>query len=64
MSDKEGILRLQPSGRWAVCRPGHDPAGRATGALIPRVRTGTSAIVSLASASPDVADPRNDIGPM
>jgi hypothetical protein len=25
MSDKEGTLRMQPSGRWAVCRPGHDP---------------------------------------
>jgi Domain of unknown function (DUF5348) len=25
MSDKEGILRLQSSGRWAVCRPGHEP---------------------------------------
>jgi len=25
MSDKEGILRLQSSGRWAVCRPGRDP---------------------------------------
>jgi Domain of unknown function (DUF5348) len=21
-SDREGILRKQPSGRWAVCRPG------------------------------------------
>jgi hypothetical protein len=25
MSDKEGVLQMQPSGRWAVCRPGHDP---------------------------------------
>jgi hypothetical protein len=25
MTDKEGILRMQPSGRWAVCRPGRDP---------------------------------------
>jgi hypothetical protein len=25
MSDKEGILSMQPSGQWAVCRPGHDP---------------------------------------
>jgi hypothetical protein len=25
-SDKEGILRMQPSGRWAVCRPGQAPA--------------------------------------
>jgi hypothetical protein len=25
MSDKVGILQLQPSGRWAICRPGSDP---------------------------------------
>ena len=26
MSDKnEGVLRLQPSGRWAICRPGDPP---------------------------------------
>lgn len=24
--EKEGILRMQPSGRWAVCRPGREPA--------------------------------------
>ena len=25
MSEKEGILQMQPSGRWAVCRPGRNP---------------------------------------
>jgi hypothetical protein len=25
MSEKVGILRTQPSGRWALCRPGHPP---------------------------------------
>jgi hypothetical protein len=25
MSDDEGILRMQPTGRWAVCRPGRVP---------------------------------------
>ena len=25
MAEKEGILRVQPSGRWAVCRPGREP---------------------------------------
>jgi hypothetical protein len=25
MSEKEGTLRKQPSGRWAVFRPGRDP---------------------------------------
>jgi hypothetical protein len=26
MSDeKEGTLQMQPSGRWAICRPGFDP---------------------------------------
>jgi hypothetical protein len=25
MSDKEGILQMQPTGRWAVCRPGKTP---------------------------------------
>jgi hypothetical protein len=24
-SDKEGILLMQPSGRWAVCRSGQGP---------------------------------------
>jgi hypothetical protein len=33
MSDKEGILRLQSSGRWAVCRPGHDPVEIMSGEL-------------------------------
>jgi hypothetical protein len=26
MSEKEGILQMQPSGRWAVCRPRRAPA--------------------------------------
>jgi hypothetical protein len=30
---KVGELRLQPSGRWAVCRPGHDPAEITSGEL-------------------------------
>ena len=25
MAEKEGVLRMQPSGRWAVCRPGQEP---------------------------------------
>jgi hypothetical protein len=25
MAGKEGVLRMQPSGRWAVCRPGQEP---------------------------------------
>ena len=25
MPEREGILRMQSSGRWAVCRPGHEP---------------------------------------
>jgi hypothetical protein len=25
MTDKEGILQMRPSGRWAVCRPGETP---------------------------------------
>jgi hypothetical protein len=25
MTDKEGTLQMQPSGRWAVCRPGRSP---------------------------------------
>jgi hypothetical protein len=25
MSEKEGTLRMQPSGRWAVCMPGRKP---------------------------------------
>jgi hypothetical protein len=33
MSDKEGILRFQPSGRWAVCRPGTEPVVITSGTL-------------------------------
>jgi hypothetical protein len=33
MSDKEGILRIQPSGCWTVCRPGHNPVEIASGEL-------------------------------
>ena len=33
VSEKEGILRMQSSGRWAVCRPGHDPVEILSGAL-------------------------------
>jgi hypothetical protein len=25
MSDKEGTLQMQPSGRWAIIRPAHAP---------------------------------------
>jgi hypothetical protein len=25
MSEKEGTLQMQSSGRWAVCRPGQEP---------------------------------------
>jgi hypothetical protein len=25
MPQRVGNLRMQPSGRWAVCRPGHEP---------------------------------------
>ena len=25
MVEKEGVLRMQPTGRWAVCRAGRDP---------------------------------------
>jgi hypothetical protein len=25
LTDTEGTLKMQPSGRWAVCRPGHEP---------------------------------------
>jgi hypothetical protein len=31
MSEKEGILQMQPSGRWAVCRPGREPVEIASG---------------------------------
>ena len=33
MSEKEGILRMQSSGRWAVCRPGRDPIEIMSGEL-------------------------------
>jgi hypothetical protein len=33
MSDKEGILRMQPSGRWAICRPWREPVEINSGEL-------------------------------
>jgi len=33
MSENEGVLCLQSSGRWAVCRPGHDPVEIMSGEL-------------------------------
>ena len=33
MSDKVGILRMQPSGCWAIERPGHDPVEITSGEL-------------------------------
>jgi hypothetical protein len=33
MTDKEGTLQMQPSGRWAVCRPGRSPVAIAAGDL-------------------------------
>jgi hypothetical protein len=26
MPERIGILRMQPSRRWSVCRPGHEPS--------------------------------------
>jgi hypothetical protein len=34
VSDKEGILELQPSGRWALCRPGRRPVEITSGELL------------------------------
>jgi len=33
MSEKEGILRMQSSRRWAVCRPGREPVEITSGEL-------------------------------
>jgi hypothetical protein len=33
MSDKEGTLRMQPSRRWAVVRPGREPVEITSGEL-------------------------------
>jgi hypothetical protein len=33
MSEKEGILQIQPLGRWAVCRPGLLPVKITSGEL-------------------------------
>ncbi len=33
MSEKEGTLRMQPSGRWAVCRPGRAPVEITSGEM-------------------------------
>lgn len=33
MPEKIGILRMQPSRRWAICHPGHDPVEITSGEL-------------------------------
>ena len=33
MTDKDGTLQLQPSGRWAICRLGLDPVEITAGEL-------------------------------
>jgi hypothetical protein len=33
LSEKEGFLRMQPSGRWAVCRFGREPVEITSGEL-------------------------------
>jgi hypothetical protein len=33
MTGEEGVLRLQPSGRWAVCHPGREPVEITNGEL-------------------------------
>jgi hypothetical protein len=33
MTDKEGTLRLQSTGRWAICRPGREPFELHSGAV-------------------------------
>ena len=33
MTEKEGILQMQPSGRWAVCRPAQSPVEITSGEL-------------------------------
>jgi hypothetical protein len=33
MTEKEGTLRMLPSGQWAVCRPGETPHEIASGDL-------------------------------
>jgi hypothetical protein len=33
MSEREGILRMQSSGRWAICCPGRDPVEIMSGDL-------------------------------
>ena len=33
MAEKEGVLQMQPSGRWAVCRPGREPVEITSGEL-------------------------------
>jgi hypothetical protein len=33
MSDKEGVLQMQPTGRWGVCRPGRAPVEISSGEL-------------------------------
>jgi hypothetical protein len=33
MTEEEGVLQIQPSGRWAVCRPGREPVEITSGEL-------------------------------
>src|ERR1700736_6034934 len=44
-SEKEGVLRLQPSGRWAVCRPGCQPVEITSGHAFRMAVPGTDQLV-------------------
>jgi hypothetical protein len=45
MTEKEGVLQMQPSGRWAVCRPGRAPVVITSGELF-RVEVGGELMVT------------------
>jgi hypothetical protein len=43
-SDNEGTLQMQPSGRWAVCRPGLAPVEITSGELFRVAVPGTKGL--------------------
>jgi len=45
MTEKEGVLQMQPSGRWAVCGPGRAPIEITSGELF-RVEEGGELMVT------------------
>ena len=56
MAEKVGVLRMQPSGRWAVCRPGQEPLEITSGEPIAR-QSGRERVLPHPNLFPSAGEP-------